>query len=92
MSAISSWLQAVRRELTGYQPGLALALPALLLLGGFVVTWLATFGASSVLLLALAVACVGILIGFLFGIPRVGDSAPGVRLAPGGGPACQSSR
>jgi len=84
MSALSSWLQTIRRELTGYQPGLALAVPALFLGGGFVVTWLATAGSASVALLGLAVACVGILVGFLFGIPRVGDSVPGVRLAGAG--------
>ncbi|HEY5373464.1 MAG TPA: hypothetical protein VIK01_07240 [Polyangiaceae bacterium] len=69
------WLERVGKGITQYRPGWAIGVPACLFaLGGWLVM-LSSHQPGLLGLLALASTCIGVLLGFLFGIPRVNDGA-----------------
>jgi tetratricopeptide (TPR) repeat protein len=73
MSTFDKWSDWVGTQVTHYKPGAAIAAPVVLALAGVWLIFQASSQAAPVVLLALAATCVGIWLGFLFGIPRVNE-------------------
>jgi len=69
--------KTISHGIAQYRPGAAIAFPAFLFAGGIWLIFLSSGHPALVALLALAATCLGILLGFLFGIPRVNDGGPG---------------
>ncbi|HEX6765034.1 MAG TPA: hypothetical protein VF103_06140 [Polyangiaceae bacterium] len=81
---MSEFFARLGTSVTQYRPHAAIVFPGVLFGAGVWLIFQSCPGAAPVTLLALAATCLGILLGFLFGIPRVNSGASGANgVSPG---------